>query len=146
LKKAQLLNLAGILWGIIGAFLLVRGMQMYQLAMGEQNASQGALAISLGCGLALGAVKGFFVLPKTANRNKLRIQNLPSPLKIYHIFSKPFYGLIAGMILLGILLRTWNEYLGGYIVVAAIYCGIGLALILASRVYWGDRIPAQNEA
>jgi hypothetical protein len=146
LKKEQLLYLAGILWGIIGVFLLVRGAHMYQLAMVEQSASQLALIISLGCGLALGAVKGFFVLPKTAKRNKLRIQNLPSPLKIYHIFSKPFYGLIAGMIILGVLLRTWNEYLGGYIVVAAIYCGIGLALILASRVYWGVSAPVRDNA
>ena len=37
---------------------------------------------------------------------------------------------------LGVLLRAYNEYLGGYIVVAAIYCGIGMALIVSSRVYW----------
>ena len=37
---------------------------------------------------------------------------------------------------LGVLLRFYNEYLGGYIVVAAIYCGIGMALIISSRVYW----------
>ena len=38
--------------------------------------------------------------------------------------------------LLGILLRTQNEHLGGYIVVAAIYCGIGVALIVSSLIYW----------
>ena len=40
------------------------------------------------------------------------------------------------MMALGILLRSYNEYLGGYIVIAAIYCGIGMALIVSSRVYW----------
>ena len=37
---------------------------------------------------------------------------------------------------LGIMLRSFNEYLGGYIVVAAIYCGVGMALIVSSRIYW----------
>jgi hypothetical protein len=37
---------------------------------------------------------------------------------------------------LGVLLRSYNEYLGGYVVVAAIYCGIGMALIISSRTYW----------
>ena len=51
-------------------------------------------------------------------------------------FSKPIYFLIPMMMGLGVLLRFYNEYLGGYIVVAAIYCGIGIALIVSSRVYW----------
>jgi len=40
------------------------------------------------------------------------------------------------MMLLGYFLRTMNQYIGGYVVVAAIYCGIGLALIIGSRAYW----------
>ena len=43
---------------------------------------------------------------------------------------------IAGMMLLGFLIRTFNTYLGGYVVVGAVYCGIGMALLTASRVYW----------
>jgi hypothetical protein len=55
---------------------------------------------------------------------------------IHQIFSKPFYFLIPMMMGLGVLLRSYNEYLGGYVVVAAIYCGIGMALIISSRTYW----------
>jgi hypothetical protein len=73
---------------------------------------------------------------KTARKNKARIHGLKDPVRIHQIFSKPFYFLIPMMMGLGVLLRSYNEYLGGYVVVAAIYCGIGMALIISSRTYW----------
>lgn len=109
---------------------------MYQLAVDEQNSTQIGIILSVTIGIIVGFFKGLFVLSKSARKNKSRIQGLESPLKIHHIFSKPFYGLIAGMMLLGILLRNFNEYLGGYIVVAGVYCGIGVALMVGSRAYW----------
>ena len=76
------------------------------------------------------------MLRKRAYRNKTRIFNLSGPVGLQDLFSKPFYFLIPMMMGLGIMLRSFNEYLGGYIVVAAIYCGVGMALIVSSRVYW----------
>ncbi len=116
--------------------MITRGIDMYQLAVNEQNSTQMGIIFSVAIGITVGFFKGLFVLSKSARKNKSRIQGLESPLKIHHIFSKPFYGLIAGMMLLGILLRNFNEYLGGYIVVAGVYCGIGVALMVGSRVYW----------
>jgi len=145
LKTRHLITLAGILWVAIGTFLIVRGVAMYRLAMLEQHATQTALAFSVAIGVCLGSAKGLFVLSKTARKNKTRIENLPHPVQAHHIFSKPFYVLIAGMMLLGFLLRTWNEYLGGYIVVASIYCGIGMALLLGSRVYWLHRADTPKQ-
>jgi hypothetical protein len=145
LKTSHLTTLAGILWVAIGTFLIVRGVAMYRLAVLEQHATQTALVFSVVVGVCLGSAKGLFVLSRTAQKNKTRIENLPHPIHAHHIFSKPFYGLIAGMMLLGFLLRTWNEYLGGYIVVAAIYCGIGMALLLGSRVYWLNRGEAPGQ-
>jgi hypothetical protein len=49
------------------------------------------------------------------------------------------------MMALGFLLRTFNTYLGGYVVVAAVYCGIGMALIAASYVYWTNDQPTPVE-
>ena len=83
-----------------------------------------------------GLIKGKFVLSKTAHRNKNRIYKLDDPVRLQDIFSKPIYFLIPMMMGFGVLLRSYNEYLGGYIVVGAIYCGIGMALIVSSRVYW----------
>tara|TARA_Y100001960_G_scaffold3382_1_gene3732 strand:- start:348 stop:794 length:447 start_codon:yes stop_codon:yes gene_type:complete len=136
LKKKRLITIAGGLWCIIGFFLIARGMKLYQLAQMEQQATGIAITISGVIAGLIGLVKGKFVLSKTAHRNKNRIFKLDDPVKLYDIFSKPIYFLIPMMMALGILLRSYNEYLGGYIVIAAIYCGIGMALIVSSQVYW----------
>ena len=136
MNKKRLTIIAGGLWCIIGLVLVVRGLSLYQLAEMEQHATEIAITISgIAAGL-IGLIKGKFILSKTAHRNKNRIYNLDDPVGLQDIFSKPFYFLIPMMMGLGILLRSYNEYLGGYIVVAAIYCGIGMALIFSSRVYW----------
>ena len=136
MNKNNLYTLAGSIWGLVGLFLVIRGAIMYQAALETQNATQTALAISIAISIIIGVVKGRFVLSKTARRNKSRIENIEGPLKIYHVYAKSFYILIAGMIALGVTLRTYNESLGGYVVVAPVYCGIGLALIVSSLVYW----------
>ena len=136
MNKKRLTIIAGGLWCIIGLVLIVRGLSLYQLAEMEQHATEIAIAISGVISCLIGLIKGKFVLSKTAHRNKNRIYNLDNPVGLQDIFSKSFYFLIPMMIGLGVLLRSYNEYLGGYIVVAAIYCGIGMALIVSSRVYW----------
>jgi hypothetical protein len=136
LSKGSLIKIAGGLWCIIGLMLVIRGVGLYQLAEMEQHATEIAITISGILAGLIGLVKGKFVLSKTAHKNKIRIHNLEDPVKLYNIFSKLFYFLIPMMMGLGILLRYFNEYLGGYIVVAAIYCGIGMALIVSSRIYW----------
>ncbi len=136
MNKNQLLNIAGGFWVFIGLFLIYRSAGLYQLAMNEQQSTLQAIGISVIAGMIIGGVKGKFVLVKTARKNKSHIEDLAGPLKIHHAFSKKFYFLIPGMILLGVLLRTFNEYLGGYVVVGAVYCGIGMALIVSSIPYW----------
>ena len=140
--KQRLLQIAGLIWVIVGLFLIYRGSGLYNLAVIEQNTSKGTLIISVILGVVIGIIKGKFVLSKTALRNRNRINQLVPPLSIHQIFSGAFYGLIAGMMVLGFLLREFNAYLGGYVVVASIYCGIGMALIAASSVYWkNDPLP-----
>ena len=121
---------------MIGFLLIYRGTGMYQIAVDEQSSTQMGIVFSVLLGIMVGFFKGLFVLSKSARKNRSRIQSLESPVKIHQLFSKPFYGLIAGMMLLGILVRSFNEYLGGYIVVAGIYCAIGVALMVGSRAYW----------
>ena len=140
--KQRLLQVAGLIWIIVGLFLIYRGSGLYNLAVIEQNTGKGTLIISVILGVVIGIIKGKFVLSKTALRNRNRINQLVPPLSIHQIFSGAFYGLIAGMMVLGFLLREFNAYLGGYVVVASIYCGIGMALIAASSVYWkNDPLP-----
>ncbi len=136
MNKNSLLSIAGGFWGVMGFFLVYRSFALYKLALSEQAATMQAIAISAVIGLIIGGAKGKFVLAKTARKNKSRIEALDIPVKIYQAFGKNFYMLVPGMILLGFLLRYYNEYLGGYVVVAAIYCGIGMALMVSSRFYW----------
>lgn len=136
MNKEQLKNIAGGLWIGTGLFLIYRSSLLYQLAAEEQRASGGGIALSILAGLAIGAIKGKFVLSKTARKNKSRIESLVAPLKIHDTFPKPFYGFIVAMAFFGVALRAYNGYLGGYIVVGALYCGIGAALIASSLVYW----------
>ena len=146
MDKQRLLQVAGLIWIIVGLFLIYRGSGLYNLAVIEQNTSKEALIISVILGVVIGILKGKFVLSKTALRNRNRINQLVPPLSIHHIFSGSFYVLIAGMMILGFLLREFNAYLGGYVVVASIYCGIGMALITASSVYWkNDQLSSVEE-
>ena len=115
---------------------MIRGLDLYRIAEVDQHSTKIAITISGIVAALIGLIKGKFVLSKTANRNKTRIHNLNDPVGLKDLFSKPFYFLIPMMMGFGIMLRTFNEYLGGYIVVATIYCGIGMALIVSSRVYW----------
>ena len=144
--KQRLLQVAGLIWIFVGLFLIYRGSGLYSLAVMEQNTSKGTLIISIILGVVIGILKGKFVLSKTALRNRNRINQLVPPLNIHQIFSGAFYGLIVGMVVLGFLLREFNAYLGGYVVVASIYCGIGMALIAASSVYWkNEQLPPAEE-
>ena len=146
MDKQRLLQVAGLIWIIVGLFLIYRGSGLYNLAVIEQNTSKETLIISVILGVVIGILKGKFVLSKTALRNRNRINQLVPPLSIHHVFSGSFYGLIAGMMILGFLLREFNAYLGGYVVVASIYCGIGMALIAASSVYWkNEQLPPAEE-
>ena len=139
MNKNSLTSIAGGLWCVIGVFLIFRGFNLYELADKEQHSTQASIILSLITSVLIGLAKGRFVLSKTARKNKARIYELEDPVHIHQIFSKPFYFLIPMMIGLGVLLRYYNEYLGGYVVVAAIYCGIGMALIVSSRTYWVNK-------
>jgi uncharacterized membrane protein len=144
LNKNSLISIAGGFWCVVGLFLIIRGFGLYQLAGQEQNATQIAITLSgITAGL-IGLIKGKFVLSKTARKNKNRIHQLEDPVSIHQLFAKPFYVLIPMMMGLGVLLRSYNEYLGGYVVVAAIYCGIGMALIVSSRTYWAPDAPENS--
>ncbi|MBT5027488.1 MAG: hypothetical protein HOL15_08935 [Nitrospinaceae bacterium] len=144
MNKNSLISIAGGFWCVVGLFLIIRGFGLYQLAGQEQHATQIAITLSgITAGL-IGLIKGKFVLSKTARKNKNRIHQLEDPVSIHQLFAKPFYVLIPMMMGLGVLLRSYNEYLGGYVVVAAIYCGIGMALIVSSRTYWAPDAPENS--
>ena len=145
MNKKKLIQIAGGIWLLVGAFLIIRGTNLYALAISKQGATINGVAISVILGLIIGGAKGKFVLAKTAEKNKARINGLEEPVKIGQIFAKSFYGFILGMMGLGFLLRAINESIGGYVVVGGIYCGIGAALIFSTLVYWRDDPASTDE-
>lgn len=132
----QLFNIAGGVWGLAGLMMILRGADMFKLAVEQQHASDNALMIAIGVSLVIGGAKGKFVFSKTARNNKARISALPTPLKFHQVYSPKFYLFIIGMMAFGFSLRSYNELIGGYVVVAAIYVGVGLALAVSSFYYW----------
>ncbi|MFQ5483551.1 MAG: hypothetical protein ACE5ER_12435 [Nitrospinaceae bacterium] len=139
MTRTHLNKLAGTIWSLVGLMLILRGADLLERAMQEQHATQQALILAVVLSLVLGGIKGRFVLSKTARRNMSRIDALAEPLRWHQVYERKWVVLIAGMILLGVLLRTYNEFIGGFVVVGAIYCGIGLALLVSSLCYWKNR-------
>lgn len=96
------ITLSGLVWLVVGVFLLMKGLSLIttEQTIGEQTA---VLLISFG--LAIGFVKGRFVLRKTVKRVVDRINSLPQPIQVSQVYSKGYYLLIGGMILLGMSMR-----------------------------------------
>lgn len=132
----QLFNIAGGIWGLVGVMMILRGADMFKLAVEQQQVSDTALIIAIATSLIIGGAKGKFVFSKTARKNKERISALSTPLKVHQVYSPKFYLFIIGMMAFGFSLRSFNELIGGYVVVGAIYVGVGLALAVSSFYYW----------
>jgi len=129
-----LARLAGLIWLGVGLMLIARGVLMLRTAAAEpESRSMWMLALSAGCGLVLGAIKGNFVLVRSARRNMRRIDALEEP-RAWNVFSARFAVLIGLMIAAGVGLRALAEhgYIGGYLVVGGLYVGIGAALCASS--------------
>ena len=137
---------AGAVWLAAGGMLAVRGVSMLARAAGPPEHAGGiAIAVSAALGLLVGAAKGRYALRATAQRNLTRIRRLREP-RVWQAFGPVSLALIAGMVGLGVFLRTRaaRGELGGYLVVGGIYLGIGCALLVSSLNYW-RRDPPPRE-
>ena len=71
MNKNNLISIAGGFWCVVGLFLIVRGVDMYQLAGQEQHATQVAIILSGITAALIGLVKGRFVLSKRPEKIKI---------------------------------------------------------------------------
>lgn len=128
-SRKTLVLIAGAFWLIGGFAVLTRAYFMVD----ELTLVSGGL---LFLGLAIGSLKSHFVLSKVAGKNIERIKNLsPHKEKIcIFAFQVPLsYFLVALMICVGVALR---HFLGSSIYLAALYVGIGAALIVSGMQYF----------
>jgi len=139
--------LAGTIWVLVGGMLLARSVPMVEAA--SEQSGWTTTIISLVVGALLGAAKGRFVLSKTARRNRVRIEALQDAY-IWNVFTGKTWLLVAAMIGLGMLLRGgaaagWFSWAP----IAAIYAGIGAAMLVSSWAYFrviGPPLPTWVEA
>lgn len=151
-KHRTLIILAGLVWVAIGALLLSLGIHFILealrhpelayipgrfsvLAFFDRYVSDRANAVILVVTVALmiGYFKGKMVLSKSVHRQIRRIESLPNPGPLKHLYSKGYYMLIAGMILLGVSLRFWPITVDTR---GAIDLAIGSALINGAMLYF----------
>jgi hypothetical protein len=128
-RRRTLILSAAAAWALVGAFLSVRAALWFR-------SSQRAIFWMVLLALAIGFLKGHFLLSRIARRNIRRILEL-SPHKekicLFAFQAIQAYLLIFGMIVLGILLRH-SSFPREALAVA--YLAIGSALMYASIPYW----------
>ncbi len=134
IRPNNLKNFAGIIWVLVGGMLLTRSVPMIELA--SEQSGWSTTIVSLIVGAFVGAAKGRFVLGKTARRNRVRIEALTDAF-IWNVFTGKTWILVASMIGLGMLLRGgaaagWFSWTA----IAAIYAGIGAAMLVSSWMYF----------
>ena len=124
LKHSSLIAISGLIWMLVGTMLLYMGIgfiiQSSQPIRTESyypllnafisffgSIEQAALMIVV-LGLAIGYVKGRFVLGKSAYRGISHIRSLPNPAYLTQLYGWKYYVLLSVMISLGISMK----YLG----------------------------------
>ncbi len=123
----MLILIAGIVWILVGFMLSRLAILWWQTYTGS------FVFIFILIGLILGVAKGYFIVTRVVITNIKRITQLNGNSFILAFISLKTYLLIAGMMILGILLRNSvfpKQYL------AIIYMGVGLAMIFSSYPYF----------
>lgn len=137
-SRATHLKLAFAIWGLVGAVLLTVGVYFIfrdrSLSELEQGRSGPGMMEGIGLivALAIGFIKGNFVITKVARRNIARIEALPAQSPIYATFSLKSWMLVLGMMLIGTVIRLLGA---SYFIRGLIYVAVGFALALGSRAY-----------
>ena len=99
LSRRGMIVVAGSLWGLVGGILGCVGISLIVR-------QHGAAACLLGCGaIAIGLFKGRLVMGSLAERNVVRIKELPAGGRIWHIYPPGVWLFILCMAILGATLR-----------------------------------------
>jgi hypothetical protein len=137
-RRRTLILSAAVVWALVGAFLSFRAALWFR-------SSSRAISWMVFLALAIGFLKGHFLLSRMARRNIDRILAL-SPHKekicLFAFQAIQAYLVIFGMMALGIILRHSSIVRE---VLAVVYLAIGSALMYASVPYWKVKtIPARS--
>jgi hypothetical protein len=157
LSKTAWIAISGIIWFVVGIGLLTLGMNfivstaqapvqdahsiMSWLSSFSGGSEQAALVL-ITMGLIAGFMKGRFVLVKTTKRVISRILALKDPVSFSQVYSKGYFFLIGGMVLLGMSMK-WIHFpveLRGFVDVA-----VGSALMNGASAYFRAALSVRRE-
>lgn len=138
---------SGLVWFVVGTFLLVFGVKFIVHASLEQGerafllgklvhvmkSKERATLLLLVSALLLGFMKGRLVLSKTVARVVKRIVALPEPIKASQVYPAGYIMLIGCMVLLGISMRWLGIPLD---VRGGIDVAVGSALMNGAMLYF----------
>ncbi len=155
LRHSYLLFLSGLLWMVVGCFLLPLGLNFIVEALLKKNAdnyypvlhflspyvggNESAALFWISVSLVLGIIKGRSVFAKSVQRSVVRIQALPNPASITKIYSPMYYLLLGSMFLLGFLFKFAPLDVRGGVDIA-----IGCALIQGALLYFRQAWAARH--
>ncbi|MFZ0565867.1 MAG: hypothetical protein WAM28_06760 [Chlamydiales bacterium] len=156
-KHRTLVILAGMVWLLVGIFLLTLGIRLILYTIshpplifyprrfslltslsGYFSSQYNGIVVVLSCCLFIGYLKGRFVLSKSVQRQVDRIFSLPNPAHLKYLYSKGYYILMGSMVCLGFLIRFFPiapDTRGAVDVI------IGSALINGSILYFRHSLP-----
>ncbi len=146
-SRSTLIFLSGLVWLVVGCFLLPLGLNFIVDCLLKENAAQPhpvlnflapyvggldqAAMVWIVLALFIGFLKGRRVFAKSVQRSVSRILTLSDPVSLSKIYTPGYYLLLGSMILLGILMRFTTQDIRGGVDVA-----IGSALINGAILYF----------
>jgi hypothetical protein len=116
MKHRSWITFSGFLWFFIGFLLLYKGLRFLSEAAYQPDSlcarlgslcggPQQAATLFIALGMAIGFLKGRFVLSKTVARVTNRIASLPLPIRFTDAYTRSYWILLASMAALGMLFR-----------------------------------------
>lgn len=145
-NHVTLIILSGLVWLIVGCVLLPLGLNFLVAAILRETpiharpmlsvlaphvGLEQAVLVVLAICLAVGYLKGRYVLAKSVQRGVQHILKLPNPAPISKVYTKKYYILLGSMVLLGFIVRLAPLDVRGAVDVI-----VGAALINGAFIYF----------
>lgn len=130
MKKRDLYIVAGVIWGVPGVIISLKGINAYRI-----QPSEDIWWLLL---ITAGVLSGFFLMfRRIVNRYCQRIASLPDQVKIWQTFPARGWFLIVFMMGLGIALKHIPDIPSAF--TASFYSGLGPMLLLSSLRFLANR-------
>jgi len=130
---------SGFIWLGVGTMLLLKGLTI--LGSNVEKIDESSRLFLIFIGLAIGYVKGRYVLSRSAKRIVTRLLSLPLPLSIKNFYTRGYVILLFSMMALGMAMK--------YIPLPLEFRGcmdvaVGSALINGAMLYFRDAVAVKN--